>query len=107
MHDISLCLQENASRLHTFAKLKCIVKLPKEAWHARRELRQKKNVIYINGKNGLKTIEYVYTEWTKIDYIYMYIYIFTYIYIYIYVFHTSLYSIACILGARARATKIL
>lgn len=89
MHHTSSCLRKNASRLHTFAKLKCKVKLPKEAWHARRELRQKKKYIYICGTNGLKTIEYVYTEWIKKDYIYTYthvhiyknIYMYTYIYI--------------------------
>lgn len=37
------------SRLHTFAELRCIVTLPKEAWHAKDELRQKKkNYIYVN-----------------------------------------------------------
>jgi len=41
--------------LHTFAELRCIVTLPKEAWHAKDELRQKKNISkYIYGTNGLK-----------------------------------------------------
>lgn len=36
------------SRLHTFAELRCIVTLPKEAWHAKDELRQKKKkIIYM------------------------------------------------------------
>lgn len=53
---------------------------------------KKKIYIYVWHK-WVKTIEYVYTEWTKKDYIYIYTHIYRCIYVYMYKLFTHRYIV--------------